>query len=408
MRRKLTIVLPVLGALLGALLAGCGTQRSAMHADTVSSFRHWNRVAVIGHSFTDGNTWPYLVRQALAEAGRPEPILINAAAGGDVARDNLRRLDWAVLQYEPDLAIILTSAHNVGHMTDDEFRAAMEEMIVKLQARGATVLLMYGRLRCPDGMEPADMQDAARVRDVVSRERAAMASEAARPESERHAEEQIHRDLAAKHQCLIANMKPCLLASFEQGNWLWEPDRSHLSFAGYRAVARAALDALGGQDVAVPEKLKVKVLPGLLTPLRMRAAGEGEGALDDAAAAAVRPDDTWVTYALPEKEPLDSWWSDQVRQEGYAMSLEKVLGKAGRYIGYATVHSVAPATACVNTSGGLKTVWFNGTRIYTAGKWNGFHAGAERIAVQLNAGTNTVVFESGPQFALTVTPEALW
>jgi hypothetical protein len=293
-------------------------------------------------------------------------------------------------------------------MTNEEFRAAMDEMIRKLQARGATVLLLYGNMRCPAGMEPADMAKADKVREVVQRETESLAADAKTPASEKHGDDQIHRDLAGKYHCLIADMKPYLLKSFQQGNWLWEPDRGHLSFEGYRAVARSALDALGCQAVAVPQKLKIKVLPGLVTPLRIRAARGGEAVLDEKTVLDVKPDDTWVTYKLPEKDPLDSWWPDQVRQEGYAMSVEKVVGKASRYIGYATIASDKRATVYVNTSGGLQSVWFNGKRIYKAGEWNGFHAGAERIAVELRVGDNTLIFESGPQFALNVTPNALW
>ncbi len=394
--------------LAGAINAGCAGEGATMPADKPISPRNWNRIAVIGHSFTDGNTWPYLVRQAITDAGRPEPILINAAGGGDVAGDNLRRLDWAVLKYEPDLAIIMATAHNVKRMTDEEFRSAMDEMIRKLQARHATVLLLFGYMRCPAGMEPADMANANKVREVVRKETERIAADAKTPDSQRRGEDQIHRDLAAKYNCLIADMRPYLVKSFEQGNWQWEPDRSHLNLEGYRAVARAALDALGYQKTPVPQKLKIKILPGLVTPIRIRAARKDEAALDEKTVLQVKPDDTWVTYELPEKAPLDSWWPDQVRQEGYAMSVEKVVGKAGRYIGFATIRSDKRATVYVNTSGGLQSVWFNGKRIHKAGEWNGFHAGAERIAVEMQVGENTLIFESGSQFALTVTPNALW
>lgn len=385
------------------LTAGVATAGKA--ADEAKDFK---RIAVIGHSFTDGNTWPYLVRQALTDAGRPEPILINSAGGGDAAVDNVRRLDWGVLRYDPDLTIILATAHNVKHMTDDEYRAAMEEMITKLQAKGSKVLLLYGYMQCPAGMEPADMRNAEKVKEVVKNETDAMKAEAKKSDGEKAGEVGIQCQLAKRYDCLIGDMKPCVIKSFEQGNWLWEPDRLHPSFEGYRAIARAALDALGYRTIPVPTKMKIKVLPGLISPFRIRATAAGEAVLDEKTVLDERPDDHWTTYTLPEKDPQDSWWPDQVRQEGYAMGVEKNVGKSGRYIGYAVVHAEKPGTVYVNTSGGLQTVWFNGKRVFKAGEWNGFHIGAERIPVEAKAGENKLIFECGAQFAITVTPTALW
>jgi hypothetical protein len=313
-----------------------------------------------------------------------------------------------VLKFEPDLAIIFVGSHNVKQMTAEEYRIAMEEMIKKLQAKGTTVLLLFGRMRCPEGMEPADMKDAAKVKEIVAKELEAMAAEAKKPDAEKKGDEQTQRDLARQYGCLTGDIKPALVKSLEQGNWLWEPDRSHLTFAGYRAVARAALDALGYDRIAVPEKLKLRTLPGLVTPWKLRAVQADEAALDEKTILEVKPDDTWKTLELPEKEPQDSWWPDQVRQEGYAMSLEKLAGKAGRYIGVAIWKADKAGTAYLNTGGNLQTVWFNGKRIFKVGEWDGYHAGTHRIAIDVLAGDNRIVIETGAQFALNITPEVLW
>ena len=158
----------------------------------------------------------------------------------------------------------------------------------------------------------------------------------------------------------------------------------------------------------------------------MRPVRAGEAALDDKTAPEVvgqssglsrrdpedrgtqKVDGEWKTLELPEREAQDSWWPDQVRQEGYAMSLEKLLGKADHYIGVAAYRADKAGTAWLNTGGSLRSVWFNGKRIFKAGEWNGYHAGTERIAVGVIAGDNQIVIETGSQFALNITPDALW
>lgn len=378
-------------------------------SDNSASAKNWQRIAFVGNSLTDGNTWPYLFRQALTDAGRPAPFLINAAGGGDVAADNLRRFDWAVLRFEPDLAIFLIGPDNAGkHMTDAEYQAAMEEMIRKVQAKGATVMLLVGRLKCPTGVEPTDMKDAAKVREIVGNLTAGLADAAKGPDAGKKGADQIQRDLARTYNCLLCDMKPALLKSLAQGVWLWEPDRLHYSVAGYRAVARAVLDTLGYQGLPVPAKLNLAPLPGLVTPWKIRAAKPEEAVLNDVSVLQVQPDDTWKNVELPEKEALDSWWPDQIRQEGYAMALDKRAGKAKRYIGVATVRRDKAVAAFLNTGGALQSVWLNGKQIFKADLWIGYHIGAKRIAVDLLAGDNRIVIESGPEFALTVTPNLLW
>lgn len=56
------------------------------------------RIVALGDSITDGHTYPMLIVQALREAGRPVPIIVNAGAGGDTAEKMLNRLDDDVLR----------------------------------------------------------------------------------------------------------------------------------------------------------------------------------------------------------------------------------------------------------------------------------------------------------------------
>jgi hypothetical protein len=53
-------------------------------------------------------------------------------------------------------------------------------------------------------------------------------------------------------------------------------------------------------------------------------------------------------------------------------------------------------------------VWVNGKQIYKNEAWTGWHAGKQRIPVELTAGANTVVIETAANFFLSVTDNNTW
>jgi len=215
--------------------------------------------------------------------------------------------------------------------------------------------------------------------------------------------------VVAKFGCPTAEPRAAMWKAWQAGIWLWEPDQIHLNMDGNRVVARTVLDAFGYRDVLLPAAMKIEVLPGLVTPWKVKAAPKDAAPLDEKTVLQVKPDDSWKTVSLPETEPQAEWWPDQVRQEGYCMSLQKWLGEASRYLGVATVHADKARTACLNTGGHLSTVWLNGKRVFKfTGEWNGYHIGTERIPVELQEGDNTLIIETGQQFALTITDKLLW
>jgi hypothetical protein len=380
--------------------------------------KDWKRIAFVSHSLTDGNTWPYLLRQALVEAGRPEPLLINAAAGGDMAAASLRRFDWATLRFNPDLVIFFIGRKNVGEITADEFQAAMTDMITRAQAQGADVMLMVGRLPFPN-IGPSEIGHHAKVAAIVAEQRAQFAADTTAPRVDLdnppadRTDDQILRALAAKFGCMLCETKLPMIDAFEQGIWLWEPDLAHWNFDGYRAALRGVLDALGHTKVAVPKAANLRVLPGLVTTWKLRPFAKDEAPLTAETAIALVEklnvsDDGWTSYTLPETQPQGMWWPDQCRVEGYAMNLAAVLGSAPRYVGVATYTTEQAGKVYVNTGGLLQAVWVNGEKIFQHDLWDGFHIGAHRIEVDIKAGDNTILIETGSQFGLTVTKTLLW
>ena len=63
------------------------------------------RLVFVGDSITDGHTLPLLVRQALADAKKPVPVVINAGVAGDTAAGMRKRLERDVLSRKPTLVL---------------------------------------------------------------------------------------------------------------------------------------------------------------------------------------------------------------------------------------------------------------------------------------------------------------
>ena len=157
-------------------------------------------------------------------------------------------------------------------------------------------------------------------------------------------------------------------------------------------MARAVLDALGHKDVAVPKELKLEVMPGVVPGWKMQAVGEKEPPLDEKSAmalAARKLDDAWKMVTLPEKDAHSHWWMDHQRRIGFAVSLDKQLGKAKCYRGIAVLKWTSRKMMFFNTGGQLHAIWLNGKRIYHNEGWTGWHAGKERVPARLQAGHNT-------------------
>lgn len=344
------------------------------------------RIIIIGDSLSDNAAWPVLVRQAIREAGRTPPIFINAAAGGDSAADCLARFEEYVLPFEFDAAIIFCTGGNdiAKKRTAQQFESDVDAMASMLRKRKIPVLLVTGRMAGPKH-HVAEDKDGPRPFHAALRR------------------------VAKRRSCIPVDLEKAMSTAWSLGIWLWEPDQSHLNLDGNKVAARCFLDALGYSDIRVPAELEPSPLPGLVTEWRIRAVPDNDPPLDQTTTTALKPDETWKTLVLPETEPQKGWWFEQVRREGFALSLDKLAGPGRRYVGVTSVFSDADTNAWLNTGGHLQTVWLNGERVYlNSGRWAGFHAGRERIPIRLNSGTNSIVIETGSQFSLNITETRYW
>ncbi|OPZ28946.1 MAG: Arylesterase precursor [Lentisphaerae bacterium ADurb.BinA184] len=357
------------------LLSGCATPSE-------TAVRTPQTIAFLGSSTTDGFTYPILVRQALREAGRPAPRLVNAGVGGDTTARMRQRLERDVTAFDPDLVVVQAAGNDAAHSVPvDAFTADLAAIVTALREQGAEVILLTPNVRGP-----------------------ARAAE----EPVLEAYEQAMRAVAAAHGAGIAEASRLQKAARAGGVIVNEPDGLHVNLEGCRLLARAVLDAMGHPDVAVPAGLGIEPLPGLIGEWRITpwpAAAD----LSDDTVRSLDPDAGWVALTLPLAAPQAHWWQEQVRREGYAVGLERAVGPAKRYVGLATLDEPRSRQVFFNLGAGLRRLWLNGERLCeAASEFRGYHVGRERLPATLRAGVNTVVIETGSDFVLTVTEERVW
>lgn len=339
------------------------------------------RIVFLGDSITDGHIYPALARQAVAEAGKPVPLCLNAGIGGDTAKGMRKRLDRDVLPLHPDLVTLSAGINDVLHKVDPAaYQADVDAIAARLKKEGIPLIIL--------------------TTSVLGRKRHATADD-------RLADfNAALRRVARKYGCKVAEVNERMQAARKDGVTLLDEDEVHPNFEGHRLMARAVLNALGYPATKVPKKLKAEPWPGLVRDWRIRPVGDKEAQLTDARAAALKPDDTWKPYHLPEKVAVKGWWNKLEQQRGFAMALPEVVGKAKKYQGIAYLDKKEGGKVYFNPAANLETIWLNGKRIYRAApEWRGWHVGRERIPAELRPGRNMIVIETGGPFLLSVTKD---
>jgi acyl-CoA thioesterase-1 len=342
------------------------------------------RIVFLGDSITDGNSYPLMIKQALSEAKIELPVLINAGIGGDTAAGMLKRLERDVFVHKPTLVTLSAGINDVMHkVSPADYETSVTAIAEQLKAKNIPLLILTTSVIAPKHGDADKRLEAFNT---------------------------TLRALAAKHELRLADVNTLMNTTRSAGGEeILEEDGIHPNYAGQRLLARAVLDALSYADVALPKTFSPEMMPGVVRKWQVRKMPEKTPELDAATVASLSPDDSWATIRLPEKDALPHWWQDQERQRGFVMSLEKTLGKAPVYHAVATMGVPKAGKVFVNTGANVRAVWVNGTRIYKfEGAYTGWHAGRDRIPVTLNAGTNTIVLETGPQFFLSITEDNTW
>jgi hypothetical protein len=190
----------------------------------------------------------------------------------------------------------------------------------------------------------------------------------------------------------VAEVRALLKEQPAGGPELLEPDQVHLSFPGYRVMARAVLGALGRPDAPVADRLSPDPMPGLIREWKIRPVGA----------------EAWSTLRLPQTRAPAHWWLDQERRRGFAVELDQDLGGGKRVEATAIVDSAKDRDVFLNTGADLQSIRLNGSLLWKNEGWTGWHAGKERLPARLRVGPNTLQIEAGTTFFLSVTEENNW
>jgi lysophospholipase L1-like esterase len=372
---------PLATALLLALLGLTAPVHSADNFDDPA--KKPERIVFLGDSITDGDTYPLLVRQALAEAEKPVPVCINAGIGGDTAAGMLKRLDRDVFARRPTVVTLSAGINDVLHKVPDADYQRDVTAIAERMKKAHVRLIILNLTILGDKHADSDRQ-LARYNDIL-------------------------HDVAQAYDIPLADVNHLMHDARAAGKELVEEDDVHPNYEGHRLIARAVLDALGDNDVAVPEKMKVELMPGVFRKWKARPVPDNAGPLDETSVAALKLDASWKDYPIPEPGPAGHWWREQERLRGFAVSLEETLGKAKTYRAMTTIQSEKRRVAFLNPGAALETIWLNGKRVYAHGTdYTGWHAGRERVRVELQAGVNTILIETGQTFFLSLTDDDDW
>jgi len=341
------------------------------------------RTAFLGDSITDGNTYPLLVRAALAQAGLPAMIAINAGIGGDTAAGMAGRLERDVLAHRPTL-VTFNAGTNDAHfsVSATSYEERLRDIAVRLSADGVPLILL-----APNVVGPQHQDKYAPF--LIGYEAA-------------------QRRVAEEFNLRMAEVNKEQHALWDAGAYPLADDGTHPNYAGQRCIARAVLDALGYPALPVPERLANTPFSGIISEWYLRPVAPEEPELTASMVEALTPDASWVRICPLLQEPIAEEWLDDNRALGMVVQLQRYLSGADRFLGVATVTAPEEQTRQLHTGAELSTCWLNGTLVYTNHWTRGWHAGRESVDISLQPGANRLVIVTGGNFFVSLTDGPMW
>lgn len=331
--------------------------------------------AFIGDSLTDGFVWPTIVLESLESAGFKLPKIVNAASAGMDSGWMLAHVQDDVTPYRPTLAFVHSGANDWAKGALEQ----LEDNIRGILTHLATAEVQPYVLLSPNTGRPWKLIDGAL------------------------------RRAAASVQARVVDCASCFAQANPNAGPLHQ-DGIHPTLRGHAIMARAVLDAMHHEDVPLDDRYTVKPHPGIIGEWKLLGLGADEPSPSPEALAVQGADGRWKTLRLPETEPLDDWWLDGERRRGFAIGLQRYFPGATRFYAISTIQSDADRTAWLNTGVSVAGVWLNGRQVFAHRGNPSWHAGRERVQVNLARGDNRiVVLVAGDDvFFLSLTDEPIW
>lgn len=207
---------------LGLSLIGCGSaprmDRSAQEAPATADPARDDRPVIVafgdsltaGYGVDPGKSFPDFLQQMIDEAGLRYRVA-NAGISGDTTSGGIERLDTLVAMKPAIVILELGPNDGLRGLPLSSTRANLDEMIARLRAAGAQVVLA--------GMTLPRNYGADYIRSF----------------------EQMYTDLAKKHSLPLI---PFLLKDVAEGGRHMQPDGLHPTVEGNRIVARNVMQTL--------------------------------------------------------------------------------------------------------------------------------------------------------------------
>ena len=269
-----------------------------------------------------------LVRQALAEAGRPAPVCVNAGVGGDTAAGMLKRLDRDVFPRRPTLVTLSAGINDVLHKVPDaDYERDVTAVARRMKAAKVPLVIL--------------------TTSVLGEKHA---------EADKHLADYnaILRQVAEKFDCRVADVNHGMHDARAAGQRTPRrgpgppqlrgppPDGPGGARRPGRQRRARAREAKGRTNAGGGARLEGEAAGGRRQAPGRRRRGGGEA--------------RQVVEGLPAAGVAAGrhWWLEQERQCGFAVSLPGVLGKAKGYLAFAThrfgrraaASSSTPAPTC--------------------------------------------------------------
>jgi len=366
----------------------------------------YSRIVLLGDSITDGLTYQLLLEQALMEAGFQKPVLMNAGVGGDTAKGMGERVERDVLSRNPTTVLLSCGINDAREVAPADFRESVVSIIEQLRAKNVRIILLQ-----PSMVRPFDFSKVDRTKLSPEQIEDLEANEAEAPVvlGRLTGYRIILRQLAKQYSLPLADIDGAMQKVYANGVDQWEDDGTHLSFAGYRTMVRAVLDALNLPDIAVPAVAKIHPAPGIFKQWQVRALPENSVALDEKSIAEVRFDGDWQKLILPMPKVQDHWYWEQARQRGVALDLNQTF-KASIFWASTTFDIKKPQSLYLNTGASVSSVWLRKTGEAWKPVWKnpggalGWHA-TPRVRLDFTPGEYSLLAETGSQFFISLTTD---